>query len=163
VSPRTRSVLLRTTVVAGGIFLAIQLVPYGWRHPNPPVTSALAWTDPEAEELARGACYDCHSNETAWPAYSYVAPGSWLVRRDVERGRDALNLSELDQGGGAELDEAADVIEDGEMPPRQYQLLHPAARLSADEESRLIAAFEAIEDQADEAEDRAEDDRSGPG
>ncbi len=122
-----------------------QLVPYGWWHSNPPVTEGAVWSDPVAEELARAACYDCHSNETEWPAYSYVAPMSWLVRRDVERGRDVLNLSELDRGGGDELDDAADTIEDGEMPPRQYELAHPDARLSPDERARLMAAFEALE------------------
>ena len=84
----------------------------------------------ETEALARAACYDCHSNETEWPVYSYVAPMSWLVRRDVETGRDELNLSELDQDGGHELDDAAETIEEGSMPPRQYVLLHPDARLS---------------------------------
>ena len=102
------------------------------------------WPDAESEALARAACYDCHSNETEWPVYSYVAPMSWLVRRDVEAGRDELNLSELDQDGGHELDDAAETIEEGSMPPRQYLLLHPDARLSAEEEQRLMAAFEEL-------------------
>src|SRR5690606_33039572 len=71
-----------------GLFLALQLVPYGWEHSNPPVTANAPWPTPEAERLARAACYDCHSNETDWPVYSYVAPFSWLVRSDVEGGRD---------------------------------------------------------------------------
>ncbi len=141
-----RRVLARTAAVMVVIFGLLQLVPYGWWHENPPVTGALTWSDPEAEELARAACYDCHSNETHWPVYSYVAPMSWLVRRDVERGRAVLNLSELDRGGGEELDDAADTIEDGEMPPRQYELAHPGARLTDAEQARLIAAFEAFED-----------------
>ena len=109
----------------------------------------------EAEALARGACYDCHSNETEWPVYSYVAPMSWLVRSDVEAGRDALNLSELDQGGGDELDKAADTIEDGEMPPSNYQRMHPDARLSDEEKARLIAAFEALDEDDDGDADRS--------
>jgi hypothetical protein len=142
------------------LFGLLQLVPYGWTHSNPPVTQPLVWSDAEAERLARAACYDCHSNETEWPVYSFVAPMSWLVRRDIERGRAALNLSELDRGGGEELDEAADTIEDGEMPPRQYELAHPGARLSDDERARLIAALEAIEDSGDD--DRGGSNR-GPG
>lgn len=46
--------------------LAIQLVPYGRDHDNPPVTRAVQWDSPRSEELARRACYDCHSNETKW-------------------------------------------------------------------------------------------------
>ena len=61
------------------------------------------------------------------------------------------------------------MIEDGSMPPRQYQLAHPDARLSDEEEQRLIAAFEQLEGGEDNsghgnAEDRGEDDdNSGPG
>jgi hypothetical protein len=151
-------VLARTGLVALVLLLAIQLVPYGWRHPNPPVTQAAVWSDPDAEVLARGACYDCHSNETDWPPYSFVAPMSWLVRKDVEDGRKALNLSELDQDGGDELDEAAETIAEGSMPPSQYELLHPAARLSDAERQRLIAAFEQLD-----GDDGGDGDNRGPG
>lgn len=149
-----RKVLLRTGLGMVVVLLALQLVPYGWTHSNPPVTQSVVWPSDEAEQLARAACYDCHSNETEWPAYSYVAPMSWLVRRDVDQGRDALNLSELDRGGDEELDDSADEIADGSMPPSQYQLLHPDARLSADEQRLLIEAFEQLD---------GGDDNSGPG
>jgi hypothetical protein len=59
------------------VFVLLQAVPYGWSHSNPPVTANAPWPSPQAESLARAACYDCHSNETEWPFYSYVAPMSW--------------------------------------------------------------------------------------
>lgn len=156
-----RKVVTRTGLVMLALFGAIQLVPYGWTHSNPPVTQGAVWSDPGAESLARMACYDCHSNETNWPPYSFVAPMSWLVRKDIDDGRDKLNLSELDQGGGEELDEAADTIEEGSMPPSQYKLLHPDARLSAAERQRLIAAFEQMDENGGEA--TSGEDNSGPG
>jgi hypothetical protein len=128
-----------------GVFVVMQLVPYGWKHPNPPVTQDAPWPSDRAREIAVGACYDCHSNETEWPVYSYVAPMSWLVRRDVEEGRDALNFSTWDQGE-QESDDGAEAVEDGEMPPSQYTLLHPDARLSDDEERILIDALEQMEE-----------------
>ena len=89
--------MLRRLLLTGvAVFLGIQLVPYGWWHENPPVVAAAVWPDRTSEQLARAACYDCHSNETRWPLYSYVAPMSWLVRRDVESGRDELNFSDWD-------------------------------------------------------------------
>ena len=132
-----------TRLAIGGlvVFLAIQLVPYGWHKPNPPVVAEPTWPSARAEELARAACYDCHSNETDWPAYSYVAPMSWLVRRDVESGRDELNFSEWD----GDADDAAEAIVDGSMPPAQYTLLHPSARLSEEEQADLVAALAAME------------------
>ncbi|MEQ1785711.1 MAG: heme-binding domain-containing protein [Acidimicrobiales bacterium] len=152
-----RRVLGRTALGMVVVFGLLQLVPYGWSHPNPPVTQAVTWPDEATESLARAACYDCHSNESKWPAYSYVAPASWLVRRDVEEGRAALNLSELDQGGGDELDDAAETIQEGSMPPRKFLLLHPDARLSDAEEQQLIAAFEQLAGSHERSDDAEEE------
>jgi Haem-binding domain len=60
------------------------------------------------------SCYDCHSNETDWPAYAYVAPMSCLVRSDVESGRDELNFSEWDRDDG-DADKAIGEVLDGSM------------------------------------------------
>ena len=73
------------------------------------------------------SCGDCHSNLTRWPWYTSVAPASWLVQRDVDEGRGALNLSELGRAR-VELDEIAEVIREGGMPPLQYRLIHRDAR-----------------------------------
>ena len=126
------------------VFVAIQFVPYGWKHSNPPVTQDAPWPDAESEHLARVACYDCHSNETNWPAYTYVAPFSWLTRRDVEEGRDKLNFSEWDRDQG-EADKAAREVRDGSMPPDQYVLIHRDADLSDAEKEHLIAALEQMD------------------
>ena len=61
-----------TAVIA--LLLLIQLVPYGRNHANPPVRQEPAWDSPQTRELAVRACYDCHSNQTAWPWYTNVAP-----------------------------------------------------------------------------------------
>ena len=160
--PGLRRLLRWVVLPVGAAVVAIQLVPYGWWHENPPVVRDAPWPSEEAAGLARAACYDCHSNETDWPVYSYVAPMSWLVRRDVERGRDELNFSLWDADVG-ELDDAAETIEEGSMPPRTYELLHPSARLSAEEKRVLIAALASLEATADHDDDEPDDgeDRSG--
>src|SRR5687768_1756649 len=91
---RVRRLVLRAALLLLVVFVAMQLVPYGWKHSNPPVVADAPWPSAEAEAIARTSCYDCHSNETEWPAYSYVAPMSWVVRKDVEAGRRTLNFSE---------------------------------------------------------------------
>jgi hypothetical protein len=138
-------VLLRSGLVVLAVFVAAQFVPYGWTHSNPPVTQDASWPDARSAALARAACYDCHSNETDWPVYSYVAPMSWLVRSDVERGRDELNFSRWDTDRG-EIDDGAETVLDGSMPPRQYELAHPDARLSDEEKRVLAAALSALDD-----------------
>lgn len=138
--------MVRKPLLAGaGVFLLLQLVPYGWSHPNPPVTQDAPWPSARARALAKSACYDCHSNESGWPVYSYVAPMSWLVRRDVEQGRDKLNFSTWDRDE-SEAHDAAETVEDGSMPPRQYRLAHAGARLSAAEKAELAAALEGMDE-----------------
>jgi mono/diheme cytochrome c family protein len=128
-------------------FVAIQFVPYGRDHTNPPVTAEPSWDSAQTKALAKKACFDCHSNETVWPFYSKIAPASWLVYHDVQEGRDGLNLSEwpsLPAGGGQAIaDRAAELIGSGEMPPMQYRLAHSGARLSDGEKQQLIAGLKA--------------------
>jgi hypothetical protein len=134
-----RRIPLAAAIVAGAAFAGVQLVPYGHDHSNPPVVQDAPWPDAASRQLAVGACYDCHSNESEWPVYSYVAPMSWLVRNDVDEGRAALNFSEWNHPG--EVDDAADAVVDGSMPPRAYELAHPDARLDDAERRRLVDAL----------------------
>ena len=124
-----------------GLFLLIQVIPYGHSHTNPPVTGEPAWDSPRTRELAAAACFDCHSNETAWPWYTSVAPFSWLTQHDVESGRATLNFSEWNQP--QEAGDFAEMISSGEMPPWYYSLIHSAARLSDQEKQQLIAGLRA--------------------
>jgi hypothetical protein len=124
------------------VLVVIQLVPYGRDHSNPPITAEPEWDSPVTRELAVRACFDCHSNEVAWPWYSNVAPFSWAAQRHVEEGREALNLSEMDRPQH-EVDEAAETVIEGEMPPRYYTLMHSTARLTDAERMQLIDGLEA--------------------
>jgi hypothetical protein len=117
-------------------FLAIQLVPYGRDHTNPPATGEPTWDARETRALAKQACFDCHSNETEWPAYASIAPASWLVQRDVNEGRAVLNFSEWSRSR-EEAKEAPEEVLEGEMPPAAYMLVHAHARLNAADRDRL--------------------------
>lgn len=134
----------RPLLAVAVVFAAIQLVPYGWRHPNPPVIADAPWPTAESERIARSSCYACHSNETDWPAYSYVAPMSWLVRSDVEEGRDELNFSDWADDAG-EADDAIEVVLEGAMPPDRYTAIHRGARLTDDEVDELVRALEQMD------------------
>jgi hypothetical protein len=138
-----KRVVVWTGLALVGLFAAMQLVPYGWKHSNPPVTAAAPWPSVATEKLAREACYDCHSNETKWPIYSYVAPVSWLVRNHVDEGRARLNFSEW-SGRGRGARRSADAIGEGSMPPSYYTLMHPSARLSSAERQQLIDALKSM-------------------
>lgn len=127
-------------LVLAALFVLIQLVPYGRDHANPSVTRAAGFDSPRTERLVGEACNACHSNLTNWPIESNVAPTSWLIQRDVDTGRGILNFSEWDHPQ-AELDRVITAIKGGEMPPLQYKLLHPSARLSDADKADLIAGL----------------------
>ena len=130
-------------VVLVGLFLVIQVVTYGWWHTNPPVVADAPWPDAESARIARESCYSCHSNETDWPFYAYVAPMSWLVRSDVEQARDELNFSDWDEYAD-DADDAIETIQDDEMPLSRYTRIHRDARLTDEERATLIAALRAM-------------------
>ena len=134
--------LKRALLALAALLVLIQLVPYGRDHENPPVRQEPPWDRPETRALAQRACFDCHSNETKWPWYTWVAPMSWLVARDVSEGREHLNFSEWDREQD-DADEAAEMVEEGEMPPWFYLPAHPEARLTAEERATLIGGLEA--------------------
>jgi hypothetical protein len=117
--------------------MLIQLVPLPGRGNNPPVTAEPKWDSPQTRALAQRACFDCHSNETVWPWYSYVAPISWLVYHDTMDGRSRLNFSEWNnpQRGA---DEIPGIIQEGEMPPMIYLPMHPSAQLTSAEKQQLV-------------------------
>lgn len=123
------------------VFVAIQLVPYGRSHTNPPVRQEPPWDRLETRLMARHACMDCHSNLTAWPWYSSVAPISWFVQHDVNEGRRELNFSEWERPQ-KEAREAAKAVRSGEMPPRSYLWAHPDARLQPAEKEALAIGLE---------------------
>jgi mono/diheme cytochrome c family protein len=133
-----RRVLRYIVLALLGLLLVAQLVPYGRNHTNPPVAAEPNWDSAATRELAKRACFDCHSNETRWPWYSHVAPSSWLLQADVDKGREVLNFSEWNREF-AEAGESSETIREGEMPPYYYVWLHPDARLS-DAEKRQLAA-----------------------
>ncbi|HEX7476605.1 MAG TPA: heme-binding domain-containing protein [Polyangiales bacterium] len=137
---RARSVK-RGLMVAAGLFVAAQLVPYGRDHTNPPVGKTPEWDSDATRQLAERACFDCHSNQTHWPWYSNVAPVSWLVTRDVNKGRSAVNFTEL-QYKQRRTKDASDQVRDGEMPLWFYAILHPKAQLTAAERKALADGLE---------------------
>ena len=117
-------------------FAAMQAVPYGRAHVNPPVMAEPLWDSAGTRALAQRACFDCHSNQTEWPSYAHVAPVSWLVQHDVDEGRAALNFSEWHRPQKEAGKAAAEIVE-GEMPPVAFRLLHESARLTAAEREAL--------------------------
>lgn len=140
--PKLLRVLKAIVIVVGVALVLIQFVPYGHDHGNPPVIIEPNWDSARTRELAVRACFDCHSNDTVWPWYSSIAPISWLVYRDVIKGRQYVNYSEWgQQGTNEEAHEAGETVLEGEMPVPIYLFTHPEARLTDAERQELAAGL----------------------
>ncbi len=130
--------------VGAVVLVLIQLIPVP--RTNPPVQTAVSWDSAVTKDLFYQACADCHSNETSWPWYASVAPASWLTAIDVNSARRQFNISEPSGrgsfGGFGNVNEIRQRIESGSMPPKDYLLMHPAARLTDAEKEQLIQGLE---------------------
>jgi hypothetical protein len=129
-----RIVLLGLLVLVVGI----QLVPVD--RSNPPQQGVVP-APPAVLAVLQRSCYDCHSNQTRWPWYAYVAPISWSIANDVHQGRKELNFQEWSQASARRRARVArkvwDEVEEGKMPLPKYLRMHPEARLSAEDRTLL--------------------------
>jgi len=137
---------VRPWVVAVVTVVAVMGVGYGlgYLHPfgNPRVEPAEglgtllrgAKIPDEAKAVLVSKCADCHSSETRWPVYARIAPGSWLIERDIVEARKKMDLSRWEQIPADQQEVLmAKIFEEaksGDMPPLQYRLLHWDAKLS---------------------------------
>jgi cytochrome c len=66
--------------------------------------------------------------------YARIAPGSWLIERDIVKAREVMNLSSWEEISADKQDVLkAKIVREaksGEMPPVQYLALHWTAKLS---------------------------------
>ena len=142
----------------GGISVAVLLIAIQFYRPersNPVVDPAGDITaqvpvPPLVQSILERSCFDCHSNRTRWPWYSNVAPASWLVAQDVNEGRKHLNFSEwgsYKQGKRvSRLDMMISEVDKGEMPLKNYLLLHGEAALTEADKDTLCAWAEQLSD-----------------
>lgn len=95
-----------------------------------------------AQVLVR-ACANCHSKQTDWPWYSYVAPVSWWMAKHVREGRERLDFSEWKTYTALQkrdkLDSICGLISIGRMPPRIYTAMHPEAKLTEENKKAVCA------------------------
>ncbi|MBE2279194.1 MAG: heme-binding domain-containing protein [Ignavibacteriaceae bacterium] len=118
------------------IFAGIQFVTVD--RTNPPVIAEPNWDSPKTREYAVRACFDCHSNETKWPWYSYIAPVSWSVASHVHNGRKAFNISEFPAGTQKEGHEAAELVISLDMPLSDYLIMHSEAKFTEQEKNEFV-------------------------
>jgi len=130
---RTLKIMLPILI---GVFVLMSLLPYGKRE-NPQTDPSLALQAPkDVEKIFKRSCYDCHSNHTRWPWYSYIFPFSWSVMDHVKNGRAALNFDTWKAYSKEKREKlkASIATKSGvTMPLKSYLWFHKEAKLSKED------------------------------
>jgi heme-binding protein len=126
-----------------GLF-ACQLVPANRSNPAVDPSKhfyAVQGVPPEVRTVFDRSCKNCHSDETKWPWYSYVAPVSWVIAHDVYDGRKAMNFSHWGDYAASKredkLEEICEQVTNGEMPDRKYAFFRSDARVTPEERATI--------------------------
>ncbi len=98
----------------------------------------------QVQAILVAKCADCHSFEIKAPIYARFAPVSWLIERDVIRGREAMNFAAWDSYSPADQEAfAAKIVEQTKrhkMPLPQYRMIHWNTRIT-DANIRTLAEW----------------------
>ena len=92
--------------------------------------------------ILQNSCYDCHSNNTRYPWYSFIQPGAWVMARHIKKGKANLNFNEFgvysNRKQQGKLQAIANSIKDKTMPIWSYTLIHKNAKLLPDDKAVLL-------------------------
>jgi len=132
------------------VVIGIQFVPMNVPAEVPTKADDELQAPEEVLAILKRSCFDCHSNHTAFPWYSSIAPVSWFTKMHVKEGREHMNFSTWasydDEKKAKYLEKIPKAIK-SKMPLPSYLIMHKEAQLSENDKKVLTdwateAAFE---------------------
>lgn len=145
---KSKKILILIAII---IFILLQFIPVIKK--NPPSESEIQ-VSPAVKEVLKKSCYDCHSNYTRYPAYSYIFPASAIIAHHINEAREELNFSEWesysDTRKESKAEEIIDELKSSGMPLSGYVLFHPEARLDDKQKEILIEWAKSIQKNKEE-------------
>ena len=87
----------RILIVVLALFIILQFIRPDRNHSVGESSNAIQTKYPvpsDVHDLLRRSCFDCHSNNTVYPWYSYVEPVGWFLNNDITDGKRELNFDE---------------------------------------------------------------------
>ena len=92
--------------------------------------------------ILRTSCYDCHSNNTNYPLYSYIQPARLFMESHIKEGKENLNFNEWGNYSSRKqnnkLDRIVKQIKSNEMPLFSYTIIHKNAILNKVQKEEII-------------------------
>ncbi|MBB5334430.1 heme-binding domain-containing protein [Chryseobacterium koreense] len=105
----------------------------------------------DVEILLQKSCFDCHSNNTAYPWYAEIQPIGMLLANHISEGKEKLNFDELKNLGKRQqrsrFTGIIEQIEQNKMPLKSYLFMHKDAALSEKNKKVLTSYFEILKSQ----------------
>jgi hypothetical protein len=105
----------------------------------------IAETNPPkpVKKILTETCYNCHSDNTAYPWYNNVAPVSYWLSEHIEEGKQHLNFSDWENYSMKQkehkLEELIEEVSEGEMPLNSYKWMHKSASLSPEQIDSIVS------------------------
>ena len=104
----------------------------------------------DVKSILRTSCYDCHSNNTEYPWYSYIQPPRMILDSHIKEGKENLNFSTFgdysQRKQGNKVERIVKQIKSDEMPLATYTRMHKNAILSQENKRLLITWMENTRD-----------------
>ena len=127
------------------VFVGIQFIPTNHNQSTEILKSEITknFDIPQnIQVLLIKSCYDCHSNNTHYPWYSKIQPGSWILEKHIKEGKKDLNFSEFGNYSKrkqkSKFKSIASQVRDHKMPIASYTLIHRNAKLSKVEKQQIM-------------------------
>ena len=102
------------------------------------------------ETILRTSCYDCHSNNTNYPLYSYIQPARFFMEEHIKDGKKDLNFNEFGRYSKRKQENKLEAIikqiKSDEMPLASYTLIHKNAILTPTQKEEIINWIEKTKD-----------------
>ncbi|CAD0218729.1 heme-binding domain-containing protein [Chryseobacterium sp. JV274] len=135
------------------IFLLIQIIQsarnidYG-QVPSTDISKVYKLPE-NVQSVLTNSCYDCHSNSTHYPFYSYIQPLSYYLEKHIKKGKEELNFNEWGSYSrrkqANKLESIAHQIQQKKMPLTSYTYLHPEAKLSEKQIEEMVRWVEQMQ------------------
>jgi hypothetical protein len=133
-------------------FVLVQFYP----RPGKNLSASIDLTDivlvhhvpADVQTILKASCYDCHSNNTVYPWYYSIQPVTHFLGNHIYEGKKELNFSEFGKYsiGKQYRKQAAEQIDEGEMPLTSYTLIHTDAKLNKEEKLQLSGWIQSLLD-----------------
>ncbi len=97
----------------------------------------------EIKPIITKKCLACHGHVDRLPLYTAVPPASWLIHHDQNEAKEYMDMS-FDfpfKGTGSiteDFEKIEEIIEEDDMPPFRYIIMHWQSRLTKDEKKVIL-------------------------